>query len=65
MHVSPSKESNFSIIKDISDKYDLIIDVNMNSRGIKESIEILDNYYKVENEEIKNKIKMLINKTGT
>ena len=32
VHVSPSKESYFSIIKDMNNKYDLTIDVNMNSR---------------------------------
>ena len=37
----------------------------MDGRDIKESLEILDNYYKVENEAVKNKLKLLINKTGS
>ena len=49
VHVSPSKQPYFSIIKDVTNKYELLFDVNINSRVIKESLEILDNYYKVEN----------------
>jgi hypothetical protein len=65
LQLTPPKESYFSIINDISNKYDLIIDINMNHNDIKEILEIVNNYYKYENEELSNKVKLIINKTGT
>jgi hypothetical protein len=65
LQLTPPKESYFSIINDISNKYDLIIDINMNHNDIKEILEIVNNYYKYENEELSNKVKLIINTTGT
>jgi hypothetical protein len=65
VHLTPPKESYFSIINDISNKYDLIIDINMNQNEIKENLFIVNNYYRYENEEIINNVKLIINKTGT
>ena len=37
----------------------------MNQNEIKENLGIVNNYYRYENEEIINNVKLIINKTGT
>jgi hypothetical protein len=63
--VKTPKESYFSIIRELNIKYNLNIDVNMNHNDVKESLEIIANHYGFENEEILNKLKYVINITGT
>jgi hypothetical protein len=46
-------------------KYNLNINFNMQHNVVKESLEILANYYGFENEEIVNKLKYIININGT
>ena len=64
-NVKTPKESYFSIIRELNIKYNLNIDVNMNHNDVKESLEIIANHYGFENEEILNKLKYVINITGT
>jgi hypothetical protein len=63
--VKTPKESYFSIIRELNIKYNLNFDVNMNHNDVKESLEIIANHYGFENEEILNKLKYVINITGT
>ena len=64
-HVIPPKESYFSIIKDMNNKYDVNIDVKMHHDDIKEVLENLDKFYKFENKEIRNKLNLLIRISGS
>ncbi len=64
-NVKTPKESYFSIIRELNIKCNLNIDVNMNYNDVKESLEIIANHYGLENEEILNKLKYIINITGT
>jgi hypothetical protein len=64
----PSKiprESYFSIINSICNKYDIIIDINMNHKMFKENINIINENYIGQEETILNELKQIIQITGS
>ena len=61
---SPS-ESYFSSIKELNSKYDIIIDINMDHRLMKENLAIIENSYKVDDDILISKLKTLVHATGT
>ena len=61
----PPNQSYFAIIKQINNKYDLNIDVNISQNIIKQYIGIVNNYYKVDDEILMNKLRSIIHKTVT
>ena len=64
----PSKiprESYFSIINSICNKYDIIIDINMNHKMLKENINIINENYIGQKETILNELRRIIQKTGS
>ena len=61
----PSKIPYFSIINSICNKYDIIIDINMNHKMFKENINIINENYIGQEETILNELRRIIQKTGS